>query len=69
MKIHQNIPDDISVIEKYFLSFVQQPLNMDFLTPEEEYELQYGEELEMMDDFDGKCYLLNLIYCSKFFYL
>lgn len=41
---------------------------MDFLTPEEEYELQYGEELEMMDDFDGKCYLLNLIY-SKFFYL
>ena len=26
----------------------------DFLTPEEEYELMYGEELEMMNDFEGK---------------
>jgi hypothetical protein len=26
---------------------------MDFPTPEEEYELMYGEELEMMDDLDG----------------
>lgn len=27
---------------------------MDYPTPEEEYELMYGDELEMMDDFDGK---------------
>lgn len=27
---------------------------MDFPTPDEEYELMYGEELEMMDEFDGK---------------
>lgn len=27
---------------------------MDYPTPEEEYELMYGEELEMMEDFDGK---------------
>lgn len=27
---------------------------MNFPTPDEEYELMYGEELEMMDEFDGK---------------
>jgi hypothetical protein len=27
---------------------------MDYPTPEEEYELMYGEELEMMEDFNGK---------------
>lgn len=27
---------------------------MDFPTPDEEFELMYGEELEMMDEFDGK---------------
>lgn len=26
---------------------------MDYPTPEEEYELMYGEELDMMDDFEG----------------
>lgn len=27
---------------------------MDYPTPEDEYELMYGEELDMMDEFDGK---------------
>lgn len=27
---------------------------MDYPTTEEEYELMYGEELDMMDDFDGE---------------
>lgn len=27
---------------------------MDYPTPEEEYELLYGDELELMDDFEGK---------------
>lgn len=32
---------------------------MDFPTPEEEYELMYGEELEMMEDFDGELAILE----------
>lgn len=32
-----------------------------YLSAEEEYELMYGEELEMMDDFDGK--LINYKNC------
>lgn len=27
-------------------------------TPEEEYELMYGEELELMNELDGKCWKL-----------
>ena len=27
---------------------------MDYPTPEEEYELMYGEELEMMEDLSGE---------------
>jgi hypothetical protein len=26
----------------------------EFISPEDEYELMYGEELEMMNDFDGE---------------
>lgn len=36
---------------------------MDFPTPDEEYELMYGEELEMMDEFDGE--LTHEIFCDK----
>lgn len=32
---------------------------MDYPTPEEEYELMYGEELDMMDDFDGKSIIVG----------
>jgi hypothetical protein len=33
---------------------------MDYPTPDEEYELMYGEELELMNDFDGEKYFSNL---------
>lgn len=34
---------------------------MDYPTPEEEYELMYGEEFEMMEDLNGKqCFGLKL---------
>lgn len=41
---------------------------MEYPTPEEEYELMYGEELEMMDDFDGeKLNSSQKIFCSIVF--
>lgn len=34
---------------------------MDYPTEEEEFELMYGEELELMNDFDGKKLFLNFV--------
>lgn len=41
---------------------------MDHPTPEEEYELMYGEELEMMEDFDGKIELAVLQMLENFIF-
>jgi hypothetical protein len=43
---------------KYFHLFTFGKINFtimgEYLTAEEEYELMYGEELEMMNEFDGE---------------
>lgn len=41
---------------------------MDYPNPEEEYELMYGEELEMMDDLEGKSGISHKYFSIQFYF-